>query len=281
MTEPLPLTDRDALSRHRTRARATGSPALFLHEIAADDVEERLGFVNRTFQAPAVVTPFPELWQDRMPSARLIPDNDTLDLQPGAHDLVIHAMALHWANDPIGQLIQCRRALRPDGLLLAAFPGGETLRELRDVLQEAEVQTTGGLSPRVAPMTELRDAGGLLQRAGFSLPVADSATTTVRYRSMIHLIRDLRAMGETNALASRHKLPPPRAMFVEADARYTRKYGTTGGGVVASFEIVMLTGWSPDESQPKPLRPGSATTRLADALDTDERALRDDAGSSD
>ena len=150
------LFDRAALA-HR-RARATDD-ALFLHRAAVDEVQDRLAMVNRTFTAPAVVTPFPQVWQDVLPDVRIVPDDDTLALTPVAHDLVIHAMALHWANDPVGQLIQCRRALRPDGLLLAVCLGGETLHQLRAALGQAEIEVTGGLSPRIAPMGEASRSG--------------------------------------------------------------------------------------------------------------------------
>ncbi|MFY8147240.1 MAG: methyltransferase domain-containing protein, partial [Rhodobacter sp.] len=173
------LTDRAALARYRDRAAR--DPALFLQQDAAGEIEERLGEVNRRFTQPAVITPFADLWQARMPEARIIADDDVLDLAPGAHDLVIHALCLHWANDPVGQLVQCRRALRPDGLFLGVLFGGQTLAELRACLAEAEVAVTGGLSPRVLPMAEIRDLGGLLQRAGFALPVADSTIRTVTY----------------------------------------------------------------------------------------------------
>ncbi|MBV0913549.1 methyltransferase domain-containing protein [Anianabacter salinae] len=281
MTDPVPLTDRLALNRHRARALSMADPALFLHEQAADDVQERLDFVNRRFTDAAVVTPFPQVWTPRLADARMVPDDETLDLPVAAHDLVVHGMALHWANDPIGQLIQCRRALRPDGFFLATFLGGETLSDLRTCLAEAEASVTGGLSPRVAPMADLRSAGALLQRAGFSLPVADSTTTTVSYDTPFHLMRDLRAMGETNALAARHKAPARRAVFAEATKLYTDRHCDSDGRVIARFETIVLTGWAPDDSQPKPLRPGSATTRLADALSTDERPLRDDAAPGD
>ncbi len=164
MTHPPYLTDRAALDRNRRRAMRLGFEP-FLHAEAADEIEERLIEVNRRFTEPAIVTGFPEFWRERMPGARLTGDADILDLRPGAHDLVIHALALHWANDPVGQLIQCRRALRPDGLFLGVMFGGRTLAELRAVMAETETRLHAGLSPRVAPMGEIRDLGGLLQRA--------------------------------------------------------------------------------------------------------------------
>ncbi|MCR8549578.1 methyltransferase domain-containing protein [Salipiger sp. P9] len=273
MSTPAPLIDRTALLRHR--ARAAGDPALFLHEAARDEVQDRLMVVNRAFTTPAVVTPFPQLWQGFLPDARIVPDDEVLDLRDGSHDLVIHAIALHWANDPVGQLVQCRRALRPDGLFLALCFGGQTLHELRAALGQAEIEVTGGLSPRVLPMGEIRDLGALLQRAGLALPVADSFTLTASYPSALHLMRDLRAMGETNALTGRLRRPTRRAVLLRAAAIYAAEFGDAQGRVPASYEIVTLTGWAPDDSQPKPLRPGSAAQRLADALKTQETPLKD------
>jgi SAM-dependent methyltransferase len=256
MTAPPRLTDPAALARNRARATAT-----FLHEAVADDIEERLGLVNRTFTAPAVVTPFPAVWAPRLPGARMVAEGAVLGLSPGAHDLVIHALCLHWADDPVGQIVQCARALTPDGLFLAAFFGGRTLADLRSALAEAEVAVTGGLSPRVVPMADIRDAGNLLQRAGLALPVADTVPFRVRYADPFALMRDLRAMGEGNALAGRLRRPTRRGVLFDAAARLMGE-----NGVEALFEVIVLTGWAPHASQQKPLRPGSAVARLADAL---------------
>lgn len=271
MQTPPPLTDRAALVRNR--ARAARRPALFLQEDAADEIQERLIEVNRTFTQPAIVTPFPALWRARMPQARIVGDDDLLDLEPAGHDLVIHALCMHWANDPVGQLVQCRRALRPDGLFLGVLFGGQTLSELRACLAEAEAEVSGGLSPRVLPMGEIRDLGGLLQRAGFALPVADAATRTVSYADAGRLMADLRAMGEGNALAQRLRLPTRRGVFARAAARYAESYPAADARIRATFEMIFLTGWSPHDSQPKPLRPGSAARRLADALGSVEQPL--------
>ncbi|WP_187428445.1 hypothetical protein ROLI_043590 [Roseobacter fucihabitans] len=270
MTEPNTLTDLNALALHRARATE-----LFLQEAAADEVQDRLLLVNRAFTKPAIVTPFANIWATRMPDATLCPDHDRLALLPGAHDLVLHTMGLHWANDPVGQLIQCRRALVADGLLMVVALGGQTLSELRNCLAQAEVAVTGGLSPRIAPMGEIRDLGGLLQRAGLALPVADSFLLDVQYRDLWHLMRDLRAMGESNALAARHRKFTPRRVFETASQLYTDHYALAAGGIKATFEMVVLTGWAPDESQQKPLRPGSAKQRLSDALAVPETPLRD------
>jgi SAM-dependent methyltransferase len=275
MTTPPRLFDPELLARRR--ARAARAPADFLHDLAARDVTERLAEVNRRFTAPAVVGPRGEFWSAALeaaglPAPRAVPDAETLALAPGAHDVVVHALALHWANDPVGQLVQTRRALRPDGLLLAVCLGGATLTELRAALAEAETEVTGGLSPRIAPLGELRDLGALLQRAGLAMPVADAARLTVRYESAFHLMRDLRAMGETNVMIDRLRRPTRRSVFARAAVLYADRFGEADGRVRATFETLTLTGWAPDPSQPQPLRPGSAAKRLADALGTEERS---------
>lgn len=269
MSQPRPLTDRAALLRQRARAVRQGA-VTFLHDEALFEVQERLIDVNRTFTSPAIVTGHADFWGNAFPDARIVPDEDVLALDPGAHDLVVHAMCLHWANDPVGQLVQCRRALKPDGLLLVALFGGQTLAELRAALSEAEVALTGGLAPRVVPMGEIRDLGGLLQRAGLALPVADSSKRTVSYTSPLSLLRDLRAMGEGNALTARQKLSPPRDLFSHMSRIYCENYSSGPDRVAATFEMIFLTGWAPSETQQKPLKPGSASTRLADFLNTTE-----------
>ena len=275
MNQPPPLTDREALARHRTRARqlAGHDGAMFLHRLALSDIQERLIEVNRTFTSPAVVTGFPAVWQDLTQNARLVADDEVLALELGAHDLVVHAMGLHWANDPLGQLLQCRRALRPDGLFIAVLPGGRSLHELRSSLAEAESRVTGGLSPRVLPMGEIRDLGALMQRAGFALPVADSLAQTIEYQSFPALLADLRAAGETNALIGRLRRFSRRTVMTEAAATYARSFATVAGRLPATAELVFLTGWAPHESQQQPLRPGSARQRLADALGAAEVRL--------
>lgn len=260
------LTDRAALALHRARALACGNGAAAeLHGLVAEAVQSRLAEVNRSFTAPAVVTGFPALWQDVLPGAVVVPDHEVLGLEPGAHDLVVHALALHWADDPLGQIIQCRQALRPDGLFLGVMPGGRSLHELRAALAQAEADLAGGLSPRVLPMAEVRDAGGLLQRAGLALPVADVEAQPLAYRSLDRLAADLRGAGEGNALAARLRRPMPRALWARAQAVYAAAFGRDGLFPV-TLELIFLTGWAPDDSQPKPLRPGSAAARLAEAL---------------
>ncbi|NYI27125.1 methyltransferase domain-containing protein [Sulfitobacter geojensis] len=270
MTQQTLMTDAGALALHRHRATAD---AMFLHHAAADEVQDRMLLVNKSFNAPAIVTGHRAIWGSSFPQATVTPDSETLALDVGAHDLVVHAMALHWANDPVGQLIQCRRALMPDGLFLSVAFGGQTLHELRACLGQAEADVTGGMSPRVAPMADLRDMGGLLQRAGFALPVADSQTLNVEYSDAWTLMRDLRAMGETNALASRLRRPTRRAVLETAARLYQDNFATSTGRITATFDLIFLTGWAPADSQPKPLRPGSAQQRLADALGTGETKL--------
>lgn len=265
---PVPsLTDRAALDRNRTRAEALGLVD-FLHRITADEIQDRLSEVNRRFTAPAVVTGHADFWRAVLPEARIVADTPVLDLAPGAHDLVIHAMALHWAEDPVGQIAQSARALRPDGLFVAACPGGRSLHELRDALTRAEAEVAGGLSPRVLPMAEIRDLGGLLSRAGLALPVADQITQTVSYRSLFHLARDLRAMGEGNALAARLRRPTRRDVLLRAAQIYAETHPDPQDAtrIRATFDLVFLTGWAPDASQQQPLRPGSAKVPLAEAL---------------
>lgn len=270
MTAPR-LTDRAALLRNRARA----GDAMFLHDLAREELQDRLAMVNRSFTAPAIVTGFPAFWGDMVPNARVVADEGVLDLDEGAHDLVIHAMALHWADDPVGQLVQARRALQPDGLFLGALFGGQTLAELRAVLAQAESELRGGLSARILPMAEIRDLGALLQRAGFALPVADSVRQSVAYRELNTLFSDLRAMGERNALAARPRRGAPRAVFDLARALYADSFSNADGAYMAGFELIFLSGWAPADDQPKPLRPGSAKARLADALNTEEVALAD------
>lgn len=260
MADRAPLVDRLALARNRARMRED-----FLHKVAISDLQERLEEVNRTFTAAAVVSGFPGIWSNAFPNACAVQDNDTLDLAPEAHDLLLHGLSLHWANDPVGQLIQCRRALKPDGLFMAVLFGGETLAGLREALTKAEVTVTGGLSPRIAPMAEIRDLGGLMQRAGFALPVADAWVQKVSYPDIFALMRDLRAMGEANALTARLRVPTRRSVFETAAKHYAERF-SEDGRVFATFEFVVLTGWAPDASQPKPLRPGSATVSLAETL---------------
>lgn len=266
-TAPPRLTDRAALLRNRARADRAGRED-WLHELALAEVQDRLADINRRFTAAAVVTGNPDFWHAAMPGARVVADAPKLDLDPAAHDLVIHALALHWADDPVGQIVQAARALRPDGLFLAVLPGGQTLAPLRAALAQAEVEVTGGLSPHIAPFGEIRDLGALVQRGGLALPVADQITQAVSYRDLFHLARDLRAMGEGNALDRRLRRPTARAVMLRAAEilATTAPDPDNPGRIRLGLDLVFLTGWAPAENQQKPLRPGSAQIRLADAL---------------
>ncbi|MEI9993596.1 MAG: methyltransferase domain-containing protein [Rhizomicrobium sp.] len=244
------IFDSKALALHRERARRIGGDAFLLREAEAG-LAERLGGVLRGFAART------ELALDGA---------ENFAAAPESLDLVTSALALHAVNDLPGVLVQVRRALRPDGLFLGALFGGETLTELRQSLAAAEIAVLGGVSPRVAPFADVRELGGLLQRAGFALPVADVERTVVRYRDFGGLVRDLRAMGETNALVERSRKPMPRALLAAAWAHYAEHFTDPDGRLRATFEIVYLTGWAPHASQQTPLKPGSATARLADVL---------------
>jgi SAM-dependent methyltransferase len=201
-----------------------------------------------------------------MTGPRVAADPELVPFGEASFDLIASVLALHWVADLPGALVQLRRALKPDGLLLVAMLGGQTLVELRTVLFDAELAEEGGVSPRVSPAIELGDGAALLQRAGFALPVADSETITVGYPDMLSLMRDLRGMGETNALAARRRGGWRRGTLARAAALYAERFGDADGRIPATFEILFLCGWAPHPSQPKPLRRGSATKRLADAL---------------
>lgn len=275
MQNPPQLFDTNALSLHRARATGSDNAAWFLHEFAADCIHERLQDINRTFTKPAFVGWAPDIWQKELGSISLtVPDAEIINLQKANYDLVINGLTLHCANDPVGQLVQMRNALQPDGLMIAAMFGGQTLNELRTAFAEAEARIEGGISPRVAPMGEIRDLGALLQRAGFALPVADSVTLNVEYETPIHLMHDLRNMGETNVLNARHRILKRETLAMAADV-YSSNYTKASGRIAATFEVVFLTGWAPSGDQQKPLRPGSAQQRLADALGVPEHDADD------
>ena len=297
--------DRATLRRRRDRAIETLPDADFLLAATAEDFADRLGAVLRDFSiavdlspahgyAAAILrdsgkvghvvsmapTPATARREARLlrPAACLAGDLEALPFAPESLDLAVSLLGLHWVNDLPGTLVQLRRALRPDGLFLAALIGGQTLTELRAVFLEAEVEITGGVSPRVAPFADLRDMGGLLQRAGFALPVVDSDTITVRYGSPLTLLQDLRKMGATNALADRARTPLRRDVLGRAMALYGERHADPDGKVRATFEVLWVSGWAPHDSQQKPLRPGSAKLRLADALGTEERSAGEKAG---
>jgi NADH dehydrogenase [ubiquinone] 1 alpha subcomplex assembly factor 5 len=285
------LFDRRAWRAHRDRAARqglVGGAVDFLHAEVTDRLIDRLDVVNREFAVALdlgardgalaralagrrgtlqvfAAEPSSE-FLGQAPGPRVAADPELVPFGDASFDLVASTLALHWTADLPGALIQLRRALKPDGLLLAAMFGGQTLIELRTVLFEAELAEEGGVSPRVSPAIELADAAALLQRAGFALPVADSETITVTYPDMLALMRDLRGMGETNALAARRRGGLRRATLARAAALYAERFGDRDGRIPASFEILFLCGWAPHPSQPQPLRRGSATARLADAL---------------
>lgn len=246
----------------------------FLQNEALEGVTARLAPVNRTFATALSLDAYAEgCLQGASTKWHSAAFDDDERLEAGAgYDLAVSVLGLHRLNDLPGALVQIRRALKPDGLFVAALFGGSTLTELRDAFTQGELETTGGISPRVAPMADIRELGGLLQRAGFALPVADVERTTVRYRDFFTLAGDLRAMGETNALAARKPFLS-RATLAAALAHYRDKHSDTEGKLIATFDIIYLLGWAPDDSQQKPLRPGSAKARLADALGVTEHKL--------
>ena len=214
----------------------------------------------------------------RCDGPRVLGDEEWLPFRPGSLDLVVSGLALQFVNDLPGSLIQIRRALKPDGLMLAALLGGRTLHELREALTEAEIEVEGGASPRVAPFADIRDLGGLLQRAEFALPVADADTMTVAYDTALALMHELRGMGAANALSERRRRPLRRATLLRAVEIYAQRHAGKNGRIPATFEVITLTGWAPHDTQQKALAPGSATTRLADALGTTEQPAGDKAG---
>ncbi len=290
------IFDRRALRQHRDRAAAgfDGRYDFLVQEIG-DRLLDRLEDIRRRFPvaldlgghtgalarmqagrggietlltadlSPAMIA--------RAPGPKLVADEEWLPFADNSLDLILSCLSLHWINDLPGALIQANRALKPDGLFLAALLGGETLQELKASLAAAEIAETGTLVPRASPTVDIRDAGRLLQRAGFALPVVDSDTLTVSYPDVLALMRDLRGMGETNALTARARRPWRRSTLARAAADYADRFGTPDGRIEARFEVIFLTGWAPDASQPRPLRPGSAKSRLAAALGTVETPL--------
>jgi len=294
MASPL-LFDRNLFrARLRRAGRAPDRSALFLQDAVIEDMIDRLALVNRTFKTAVDLSGWHANLCDGLRqrsiaqnTLRLAPfmgfgspdaviDDEILPLRHAGVDLIVSALNLQFANDLPGILAQARRALRPDGLFMAALVGGESLQELRICLAEAEAQTAGGLSPRVHPFAEIRDLGTLLQRAGFALPVTDRDRFTVRYPAMPDLIRDLRLMGAGNMLRDRDTRRPPRALFSRAAALYAEKFADPDGKIRATFDIIWLSGWAPHESQQQPLKPGSAKARLAEALGTEEITVNSD-----
>jgi SAM-dependent methyltransferase len=286
MAENLVVFDRNLLRARRRRAAALG-PATFLINRVAEDFSDRLATVLRHFDlAVDLGTPTDAVRRalaasgkvDRIIGAdAVVADEELLPFRDGSLDLVVSALALQFVNDLPGTLIQIRRALKPDGLLLAALVGGDTLSELREAFAAAEAEIEGGVSPRVAPFADLRDLGALLQRAGFALPVTDVDRLSVRYASPFALMHDLRRMGATNTLVERRRRPLKRATLARMAEIYGERFADADGRIRATFEIVWLSGWAPHESQQQPLQPGSARHRLADALGTREISAGDKA----
>ncbi len=285
--------DRRAVRRHRDRAAAGLAEHDFLIREVAERLADRLDDIQRDFptaldlgchggQLGGLIgrrggiemlcrADLSFEMARRAGGPALVADEEALPFADASLDLVLSVLSLHWVNDLPGALVQIRRALKPDGLFLAAMLGGETLGELRQSLIAAEVAVAGGAGPRVSPFVEIRDAGGLLQRAGFALPVVDADTLTFSYRDAFALMHELRGLGESNAVAARAKRPTRRQTLLEAARLYWKRFGDADGRVPATFQVLYLTGWAPDASQPRPLRPGDAAARLADALGTEER----------
>jgi len=294
--------DRQAVRLHRDRAAARFESYAFLFDEIGERLLDRLSDIRRPFRRALEIgardgrlrdrlTLADELYvrtdlSKRMAKAALarnpgpltvVADEEMLPFADNAFDLVVTNLSLHWVNDLPGALAQIRRVLRPDGLLLATLFGGETLTELRQSLLAADVAISDGASPRVSPFCDVRDAAHLLSRAGFALPVADVDRLNVTYPDVLALMRDLRGMGETSALNLRQKSVTPRATFATANEHYRRAFPAENDRLRATFEVIYLAAWRPHESQQKPLRPGAATTRLADALGTPEQPTGDPA----
>jgi len=282
-----PIFDTALLLERRRRALRQAAPgADFLMARAADDLAERLSPVERRFERAAILFAGSSIPAEALCStgktveivrveadaellgseAGLVAAPETVPFEPGSLDLVVSLLALQEANDVPGILVQVRRALKPDGLFLAAFAGAGTLAELRESLLTAETELCGGASPRVAPFADVRDAGALLQRAGFALPVTDIETVVARYDSMFALMRDLRGMGATSALVDRPRKPASRALFARAAEIYADRFADADGRIRATFNLVWMSGWAPHESQQKPLKPGSGQVSLRKIL---------------
>jgi SAM-dependent methyltransferase len=279
-----------ALIRARQRRAAGLGPVTFLLDRVADEFVDRLGAVMRRFdvaadlgtpdnaiaralaRVPSLGTVIRSGFAADLQQKTIAADEEALPFRDGSLDLIVSGLALQFVNDLPGVLVQIRRALKPDGLLLAALLGGETLTELRQSFAAAESELEGGASPRVAPFADLRELGALLQRAGFALPVTDVDRVTVRYGTAFDLMRDLRRMGATNALVARRRTPLRRATLLRMAEIYAERFADPDGRLRATFEIVWMSGWAPHPDQQKPLKPGSAKTRLADALGTREIA---------
>ena len=274
------IIDKKQVAANRARAkRLAVDGADFLLRRALDELIERLAVTKRDFAHAVALGPFADRIAgvlDNMQSVAStstadFDDAEVLDVPPAQFDLAVSLLHLHELNDVPGALVQIRNALRPDGLFLACMPASGTLAELRTSLMQAEAEAVGGVHPRVLPFVDVRDAGALLQRAGFALPVTDTDDVVVRYATALALMRDLRAMAATNTLVDRIRRPSTRTIFLEAARHYGQHFADADGRVRASFSFVWMSGWVPDASQPKPLAPGSARHSLADALNDKSR----------
>jgi SAM-dependent methyltransferase len=284
------IFDRTLVRKRRDRAALTFTDHDFLFQEVGERIEERLADVRRSFsrvldlgchtgglspkvdasnsEAFVILSDLSHSMVSRVSPSRagrkaVVADEELLPFAPASFDLIVSTLSLHWVNDLPGTLIQIQKCLSPDGLFLAAMFGGGTLGELRAALSEAELQREGGVRPRISPFADVRDCGNLLQRAGFTMPVADVETITVRYRDPIKLLKDLRGMGEANAVASQPRHFTRRGTILDALSRLADAYED---GIPVTFDVVFLSGWAPDASQPKPKARGSATVRLTDAL---------------
>lgn len=296
MSDDIIIFDRAAVRRHRERAALFPADTRFLHRAVQERLADRLNDVRHRFarvldlgagdggladllavggQTPDIVS-FDPAWRfARQHGMGLVGETEALPFRAASFDLIVSALGLHWTNDLPGALLQLRHILKPDGLLLATLFGGRTLWELQEVMMQAELDVSGGAAPRVSPFADVPDCGALLQRAGLALPVVDSETLTVTYPHLFALMKDLRAMGETNAQVARQRGGSPRALFLRAAELYRERFGDADGRIPATFQLINLTGWAPAASQQQPLKRGSATARLADALGTEERPAGD------
>ena len=292
MADPITVFDRHILKLRRDRAASRASEFNFLFAETADRLADRLEDTTRNFpRAVDLGCHSGELAQILAASSRvetlhqadisyryakaardlngrssMVADEEFLPFAEGSLDLILSNLSLHWVNDLPGMLLQARRALKPDGLFLASMLGGETLKDLREALMTAEAEEEGGVSPRVSPFVDVKDAGALLQRSGFALPVVDADDITIDYPDALKLMRDLSGMGESNIVAKRSKKFTKRSTLARAAAIYHERHGREEGRVHAKFQVIYLTGWAPDESQPKPLRRGSGQVSLVDFL---------------
>lgn len=281
------IFDRKLLGLRRKRAAPGAADHDFLLQRVAEDFADRLAIIQRSFPVVLDLPAYHGVLARRLAGISsvgrvieadlveaapgltgpvLLADEEALPFAPGSLDAILSALSLQWVNDLPGALLQMRHALKPDGLLLAAILGGATLKELREAWLVAEDEVSGGASPRVAPFADVRDVGSLLQRAGFALPVVDSDTVTVTYANPLALMRDLKGMGASNAMSARRRVPVTRRLLLRAAEVYAERFARPDGRVPATFEIITMTAWVPHDSQPKPLAPGSAKLRLADAL---------------